>query len=360
MAGYEIAFLLFGLALGALALRDLRRTDRADARLALRRDAAGIVGYGLALLIASMPIGLTLGATGFGLMRLWAWGLFVLCPALLLPLIAWNWRPRRRLALVEAAAWILVVGVGADAFLIEPQWLEVTRYELTSDKLSRDYTVAVLSDIQTDTPGDYEREVLALVREAAPDLILLPGDYVQADGDALQPAKDAFRAIWDEAALDPPLGIYAVGGNVEDIRPWLDLFPPEVTTFEDSRTLLVSDEIAVTGLTLRASFTGQLSVDPDPRFHIVFGHAPDFSMGDVPAELLVAGHTHGGQVRLPLFGPLMTLSRVPRAWAAGRTELSGGRALIVSRGIGMERKQAPRLRFLCRPELIFVQLKAAR
>ncbi|HEX6202615.1 MAG TPA: hypothetical protein VF100_06400, partial [Thermoanaerobaculia bacterium] len=76
--------------------------------------------------------------------------------------------------------------------------------------------------------------------------------------------------------------------------------------------------------------------------------------------LLLAGHTHGGQVRLPGVGPLVTASRVPRSWAAGRTALADDRTLIVSRGIGMERGYAPQLRFLCRPELVVVDLEPGR
>jgi predicted MPP superfamily phosphohydrolase len=76
----------------------------------------------------------------------------------------------------------------------------------------------------------------------------------------------------------------------------------------------------------------------------------------VEADLLIAGHTHGGQVRLPGIGPLITLSRVRRSWAAGLTDIGRGRQLLVSRGIGMERGRAPRLRFLCRPELVVLEL----
>ena len=86
------------------------------------------------------------------------------------------------------------------------------------------------------------------------------------------------------------------------------------------------------------------------------GHSPNFSLGEIQADLLIAGHTHGGQVRLPLLGPVMTLSAVPRAWASGVTEIKPGKTLIVSRGVGMERHNAPRLRFLCRPEIVIVEL----
>jgi hypothetical protein len=99
-----------------------------------------------------------------------------------------------------------------------------------------------------------------------------------------------------------------------------------------------------------------VDVPESDRFHLVLGHSPNFALGRVEADLLVAGHTHGGQVRLPLVGPLITLSAVPRSWAAGLTELPGGGQLLVSRGLGMERAGAPRLRFLCRPELVVIDL----
>ena len=99
-----------------------------------------------------------------------------------------------------------------------------------------------------------------------------------------------------------------------------------------------------------------LSIEGRESFHIAMGHSPNFSLGQVEADLLIAGHTHGGQVQLPLVGPLVTLSQVPRSWASGVTEIEPGRTLIVSRGIGMERGNAPRMRFLCRPQLVILDL----
>jgi hypothetical protein len=90
-------------------------------------------------------------------------------------------------------------------------------------------------------------------------------------------------------------------------------------------------------------------------YHLVLGHCPDYSPGEIEADLLIAGHTRGGQVRLPLIGPLITLSEVLRSWAAGVTEIAPGKRLIVSRGIGMER-YAPEIRCLCRPELSVLDL----
>ena len=136
-----------------------------------------------------------------------------------------------------------------------------------------------------------------------------------------------------------------------------NLFPTDnCELFARNRTALDTD-VDVTGLSVPDSFDTELNIQrTSDRFHIVLGHSPDFALGNIDADLLVAGHTHGGQVRLPFLGPLLTMSHVPRKWASGLTELAEGKTLIVSRGIGMERRDAPRVRFLCRPQLVFVRI----
>jgi predicted MPP superfamily phosphohydrolase len=259
----------------------------------------------------------------------------------------------RRAALLAGSAALVAIGVYAMA--IEPRWLEVTRYRLAAPGLSRPVRVLVMADIQTDRVGAYERRVFEAAARTDPDLVVLPGDYLQADGDTRERLAPALRRLL--AALDPALGLYAVRGNVEP-DDWTRLFEgvPSTVTFDRTGTRMVRPDLALTGLSLRDSFSAAHAVDPVPgSFHIAFGHAPDFALGDIPADLLIAGHTHGGQVRLPGRGPVITLSRVPRAWASGLTVL-GGRTLVVSRGIGVERGIAPRIRFLCRPELVVIDL----
>ena len=60
---------------------------------------------------------------------------------------------------------------------------------------------------------------------------------------------------------------------------------------------------------------------------------------------------------LPILGPLITFSDLPNSQVSGRTDLHNGATLIVSQGIGMERYDAPRLRFLCVPEVVVVDLE---
>jgi len=304
-------------------------------------------------------LALLLGLGGFGVLQLLSFGLFFYAPVFLLVASAFLLRRHRGMALAMAALGVLVIGVGVDAFLIEPTWLEVTRHEIRSPLLKDRVRVVVLSDFQTDTFGDYERRVLDTVMAQEPDLILLPGDYVQVVGDPERRAAltEEIRAYLARIRFSAPLGVLAVRGDVE-LPDWEQLFSGlPVKTFNHTSAVRVSGQIVVTALSRWDSRQPDLRIERKPkRFHIVFGHAPDFALADVRADLLVAGHTHGGQVRLPGIGPLLTLSRVPRSWAAGLTDLGDGRLLVVSRGTGMERHLAPRIRFLCRPELVVLDL----
>jgi hypothetical protein len=99
----------------------------------------------------------------------------------------------------------------------------------------------------------------------------------------------------------------------------------------------------------------------DPSaFHLLMGHAPDFALLLKPGrqvDLALAGHTHGGQVRLPGIGALITKSGVPKEMVSGvLPDLPGG-PLLVSSGVGCVRhNEMPRLRFNCPPELILIHL----
>lgn len=324
------------------------------ALLALRRRATLLAASCLLAGVVAIPL---LSGELFLRLRLLAWQVFVHLPVLLL-VGAWLWRGRRwprRLAVFAAVAlW----AVALDAFVVEPHALVVSRVALHDARVPRPLRIALVADLQTDAVGDYERRVLGRVMAARPDLILLAGDYVQAAAARGAAERRAFNTLLRELDFGAPLGAYAVEGNVEAHAPrWPALFAgTRVTPLPERRTLAPTPGLSLTALPLDDSFRRDLVVGPAPGYHVVLGHAPDFALGAVDAALLLAGHTHGGQVRLPLLGPVMTLSRVPRAWAAGVTVLAPDRTLVVSRGIGMERGYAPRLRFNCRPEIVIIDL----
>ena len=255
------------------------------------------------------------------------------------------------------ALFLIIVGV--DAFLIEPSWLEVTRYRIEDAKIPRKVKIAVISDLQTDSVGAFEESVLKRTMAEKPDMIVFPGDYIQAAPPQQRQQMEVLNQLLHKVGLNAPLGVYATQGDSE-ASDWTPVFQNlPVTTFESSGT--VSNEcFAITGLTLNDSYQLLYKAPDTELYHIWVGHRPGFSLDDPPGDLLISGHTHGGQVQIPFFGPVVTFSIVPRQWGGGGLiELPGGKKLVISRGIGMERGFAPRIRFFCRPQLVFLDLYPA-
>lgn len=326
--------------------------------LARRPDGGRLlawVGLTLALALGGFAAGKLSGQLSFfGLFSMLCAWLFLSLPLLggLFALRASS-RLRRPVALIAA----VLTAVGADAFLYEPRALELNTHRLSLPGLDQPLRVLLVSDIQTDRVGATEARAFALAAAARPDLVLFSGDHIQLrDGPEHREQAAHHAELLRQSGLDPALGMVAVRGDV-DAEAWELAFEGTgVRTLTES-TRLDLGPIVLTALSPQDSRSARPPVRAgDHRPHLVMGHSPDFALAAPPADLLLAGHTHGGQVRLPFFGPPLTFARVPRAWAAGWTALPGGGHLVVSRGVGVERMDAPPLRFLCRPELVLIEL----
>jgi len=294
----------------------------------------------------------------FGKVQLLAWTVFLHVPLFLGGAALLMWRRARLVAWGSLALIILLALIALDAFLIEPRWLVVSHHTLTTPKVAQPLRIVVLADIQTDRPGAYEERALRLAMAEQPDVVFLAGDYIHLGRRSRGYAAEgqALNVLMQSVGLDAPLGVYAVQGNVDQPGVWPDIFAGlPVTTFETTSQVDIGP-VVLTALGMWDAFDAHKVVATQDKFHIVLGHSPNFSLGHVDADLLIAGHTHGGQVQLPFIGPLMTLTVAPRAWASGVTTIAPGKTLVVSRGIGMERANAPRLRFLCRPEIVVIDV----
>lgn len=331
---------------------------------------------GIALLGAALAMGGFAAATlliqehvGFAILRVWFDAIYlVLAPlTLVVGLLALRRRERTHGALCVLAA-IGALGAAWWATRVEPFRLQISHHVVHSEKVGDvPIVIAILADIQTDHIGPYERHVFESLDALEPDLVLLPGDYLQcANAEDFAREQLALADLFNTLEHSPRLGILGVDGDVD--RAATSLLGTDVQALEDELVRFETDRLQVIGLRTPSSRRPlpERFVDAIRDFDgltIVCGHAPEFMVpaveGDFREEVvMVAGHTHGGQVVIPGFGPPLTLAKVPRWLAAGGLHRAGSAHLLVSRGIGLERGHAPRIRFFCPPEIVVLSVCA--
>jgi predicted MPP superfamily phosphohydrolase len=98
---------------------------------------------------------------------------------------------------------------------------------------------------------------------------------------------------------------------------------------------------------------------PPSGMTVLLFHSPDLILeaSELGVDLFLAGHTHGGQIRLPILGAVVTHSIYGNRYVSGLFH-EGDTTMYVSRGLGFEGGWLPRARFLCRPEIVSIELAA--
>jgi uncharacterized protein len=277
---------------------------------------------------------------------------------------------------------IPVVGAVCVAWgvLVERRWYRLTRYRLAilpTDAEPETLRVLHLSDLHFVRGDDAKRRFLASLPEA--DVTVVTGDFL-AEPEAVETAVASVSAAKGRLAswfvlgsndyfAPRPLNYFAYfrrgrkrrlarrGRAAELIRMleadgWLDL--------TNSRRAIALEGLPVELLGLDDAHIHwhDLRVAPrtDPdRFGFAVMHSPDCApeAAALGYDLLVAGHTHGGQVRLPIVGALVTNSSMPTRLVSGLIRM-GSAILHTSPGLGTS-KFAP-FRFWCRPEATVLEL----
>jgi len=231
--------------------------------------------------------------------------------------------------------------------------VDVTRHRLQAP-VARPLTVALISDLHMNGEDREAGEMLAILRREAPDLILFAGDITSLDGN-----DDIYAALLGR--IRAPLGVWMVPGNWDYWLPTADLAG---LCGRAGVQLLVNTAAEVAPGVWLAGVDDAIAGAPDARraldtvpagaWIMGLAHCP-VSFEDLAGRCAVtfAGHTHGGQVRLPGLPPLW-LPAGSGGYVAGWYERNGSR-LYVSRGIGA--KTLP-LRLFCRPEVALFTLDA--
>jgi predicted MPP superfamily phosphohydrolase len=282
------------------------------------------------------------------------------------------------LGLLDAApilALALLAGIALAAFYatwIEPFRLGVTHEDFAAAGCASEPCLRLLhlGDLHIERITARERRLNALIAVLKPDVIVFSGDYVNLSyTDDAQSLADIRRVI---GAWRAPYGVYCVPGTpvveplprVVEFTRGLDnlmLLQNEWTRLETpAGTLHLFGMVTTHVLDVDRQTLAQAAITmPSDGTRIMLTHAPDVAPEAAAAgfDLYLCGHTHGGQIRLPLIGALLSSSQLGKRFVMGRYTV-GAMTLYTTRGLGMEGLGAPRARLFCPPEVVLWRFHA--
>ncbi len=283
----------------------------------------------------------------------------------------WWIRNSRRFGkiLLAQLAGIALLLIIFDAIHWEPEKFEINRHTVPMKNWYPEHNglrVAVLSDIHLENSGEAEarlKEIIRATNAEKPDLILLLGDFLggKVDWQRKNATPEQIANLLKE--LSAKYGVYAVLGNHDW---WLDgpgmnraLHRAGIRVLEnEAETIIINGKpLNMIGLPDAGTRSNKYNPDVLPAETIpslVLAHDPDSFRDhpELPYELMLCGHTHGGQVQLPLMGAVAASSPLLSTYTEGfyyREE----QKLFVTRGLGTS---LAKIRFLCLPEIVILTL----
>lgn len=266
----------------------------------------------------------------------------------------WAWFANWKWLTAVMVIGILILVYGA---FISPRRLKITKVKKALSKSPTAWLKAVyIADLHAykNKPLAWYQKLFAEIREIGADMLLVGGDLVVADSGYLDKLVDLSK-------LDFAYGKYYILGN----HDYLD-DPSEVRRQMDDwgfvNLVNKSKDVKFQGLDLQLAgldetLYGQPKIPPrdsTDKPYVLLGHEPDvlLDMKEGQADLVLCGHTHGGQIRLPLIGSLVVPSKLGRRADLGHRVINGI-PTFVSAGLG---EVLCRARLLCSPEIVVLEL----
>lgn len=255
---------------------------------------------------------------------------------------------------------------------IEPNWVEVSNVPLKLPRLPRAFSgfrLVQISDIHAGywmTPERFA-SIVELIKEQSPDLVAVTGDVILAYGGMPddQPVLDEFGKVFKKIADDyetiAVLGNHDYWYDADKVKSVLERAGARVLMNSVHSLERGGERLHIAGVDdiyeNQADLDAVLSALPRDGGAILLAHEPDFA--DISAatgrfDLQISGHTHGGQVSLPIIGPLV-LPYLGRKYPSGLYKVED-MYQYTNRGVGMT---MPTIRFNCRPEITVFTLESA-
>ena len=275
---------------------------------------------------------------------------------------------RKFLGMAAAGA---AVAVAADGFLIEPNFPQLVRQEIALRRWPKrmdGFTIALLSDFHYDPYFSVHpiRAAVGMVNERRPDMIVLTGDFISiplfgnaAEGAAAaEPCAQLLRQMRAQHGLWAVLGNHDAGTNPNRVIGALSesgihvLRNQSVPIEKDGSRFWLGGLDDVLGQ--KADISATVHPIPSDEATVLLVHEPDYAdhVASYPVDLQLSGHTHGGQLRIPLLMPFY-LPKLGRKYVWGRYQIRD-LALYTNRGLGTINIPA---RLNCPPEITLLTLR---
>lgn len=268
----------------------------------------------------------------------------------------------RRTFLHATCGYLLgVTSLAGYSYLLEPRWVEINNITIQINALPRPFegmTIAQISDIHHSrhVPTGYIRRCVRMVNSLSPDIIVLTGDYIDTHDEYISPVTKEL------AKLKAKEGIFAVLGNHDRNKSATYdalskkgihvLMNKHMPLYRKRQHLFIAGigDLWAGDVNLTAALRG---MDEKPK--ILLSHNPDIikSLKFSDIDLVLAGHTHGGQICIPFYGPPVTSSKFCIRYASGLFR-EGKTVMYVNKGIGTS---CLPVRFHARPEITLFTLR---
>jgi hypothetical protein len=242
--------------------------------------------------------------------------------------------------------------------------METTHYAVAADKIDQPLTIALIADLHCTKYGKNQHKLVEAVKNGNPDLILFAGDIFHHFGDR----EPGLTLIRQSAEIAPT---YYVAGNHEKRNPEYLQLLDEV---RENGGIVLNDEIAELEINGNHLLLAGVAYSPPVFNHnyaefvgdfdgykILLTHYPEDYVYYPMFDIMLAGHAHGGQVRIPWLVPNGLYSpgqRVFPNYTGGLykiDEIDNNLTLVVSRGLS--KKYSAMFRVFNKPELVFVTVE---